>query len=55
MTMNIDQELSKWLDTSGSLDDQDIKLKEGAPEEVKKKFEEFKKRRDEYEALWSRS
>ena len=50
MTVIIDKELRKWIDTAGTLDDTKMKLKDGAPDNVKKKFEVWKKEWEEYEA-----
>ena len=52
MTLNIDSEVCEWMDKSGSLDEKELKLKDGAPDHVKLKFAKYKRVCDEYEALW---
>jgi hypothetical protein len=51
MTINVDKDLIEWFDDDVSIDE-DIKLKDGAPEAIKKKFEEYKKKRTDYNASW---
>jgi hypothetical protein len=40
-----------WVDLNNP-SDQPIKLKDNAPEEMKKKFKEWQKKREEYDKEW---
>ena len=55
MTTVHDPELGKWLDHGDSLDCMELRLKDGAPEEIKIKFEKWKKERDDYQKLWRKN
>ena len=55
MTMVRDQELNEWIVKSTSFGDKEIKLKEGVPEEIKKKFNEWRRIRAEDDVLWEKA
>jgi hypothetical protein len=53
MTIN-DRELIKWIDYNVSIDITEPRLKNNAPEEIKKKFEEWQRQKadDEARGIW---
>ena len=53
MTIVLDKELVEWLDNEISLEITEPKLKDGAPDEIKNKFEEWLKIRNKYEISWN--
>ena len=50
MTRNIDAELESWIDYDQPLECTESKLKDGAPENIKEKFEKWKKIHESYRA-----